>query len=372
MHCPRCRTRLSKVKTKDGVFFHCPKCNGRAAGLALLRRVGSMNAIKRLWVLVCQSAKKPGVRCPICDRQMAEVPLAVGSNVPPMQLDVCPTCQFVWFDPHEFGQFPAAPKKVRHEMPIKAREAIAMVDLQRAAKQEDNMIYESSDPEESWHWLPALLGMPVEENTIKLRSWPWLTWGLAAALVAVFALTFQHLQTTAEDFGLVPAKLWRYGGFTLATSFFLHGGIFHLVSNVYFLLIFGDNVEDDLGRWRYVLLLVVAALIGDWLHVIVNSASTTPCIGASGGISGIIAYYVLRFPRARLGILIRYWYYWRWVHFPASVGLLIWVVLQFLLAFEQKIGIGGVAAFAHLGGAAAGVAAWCIGRMCSREATQPV
>ena len=190
--------------------------------------------------------------------------------------------------------------------------------------------------------------------------------------MAVFALTARNLEAAIEGFGLVPAQLWRHGGVTFITSFFLHAGLLHLIGNVYFLLVFGDNVEDDLGRWRFVLLLAAADLFGNLLHVAGNPHSMTPCVGASGGISGVIAYYALRFPRARLGIMFGYWFYFRWVHFPAYVGLLFWFVLQFLLAFEQKLGIGNVAAFAHLGGAAVGVAAWLLWRSRSLKQTQQI
>jgi membrane associated rhomboid family serine protease len=118
--------------------------------------------------------------------------------------------------------------------------------------------------------------------------------------------------------------------------------------------------------------MAAAALFGTLLHVAGNPHSMAPCIGASGGISGVIAYYALRFPRARLGILFGYGFYLRWIHFPAYGGLLVWIVLQLLLAFEQKLGVSDVAAFAHLGGAAVGVAAWLLWRTHSLKAAQPL
>ena len=161
---------------------------------------------------------------------------------------------------------------------------------------------------------------------------------------------------------MIPAQLWRHDGATLATSFFLHAGLWHLIGNVYFLLIFGDNVEDDLGRWGCAAMLAISAFVGDLWHILGDPQSTIPCIGASGGISGIITYYALRFPRARLGFLFRYFFYFRWVHVPAYAALLFWFLLQFLYVFEQHLGIGNVAALAHLGGAAVGAVAWLLWR----------
>ena len=89
-----------------------------------------------------------------------------------------------------------------------------------------------------------------------------------------------------------------------------------------------------------------------------NPQSQLPCVGASGGISGLITYYALRFPRARLGLQ----FYFHWVHVPAYAALLFWFLLQFLYVFEQHLGIGNVAALAHLGGAAVGAVAWLLWR----------
>ena len=102
--------------------------------------------------------------------------------------------------------------------------------------------------------------------------------------------------------------------------------------------------------------------LATWLHIIGNPHSTVPCVGASGGISGVITYYALRFPRARLGYMFWYWWHVRWVHVPAYVALLFWFALQFLLVAEQQLGVGNVAALAHLGGAAVGVGAWLLWR----------
>jgi membrane associated rhomboid family serine protease len=363
MQCPRCRGRLNRATTDHGVFFYCPKCRGRAIGLGLLRHAGSQDAVRTLWIEANKKTGAPGAACPVCDRRMVEVPLTLAPARPPLQLDVCAGCQFVWFDPREYEQFPHAPAGQDVDRPSSpsAREAIAIAEVrmvaERANRQDDD-----GSPDETWKWLPAMLGMPVETDAPAVRCWPWLTWGLAAALVAIFALTAAHLRNVVDEYGLIPAQLWRYGGLTLLTSFFLHGGIFHLVGNVYFLLIFGDNVEDDLGRWRYALLIAAAALVGAMCHVLGNPREMTPCIGASGGISGVITYYALRFPQARLGFLIRYWLYFRWIRLPAFVALLLWFLLQLLLAYERQLGVGQVAALAHLGGAAVGVVAWLLWR----------
>ena len=146
------------------------------------------------------------------------------------------------------------------------------------------------------------------------------------------------------------------------TSFFLHGGIFHLLGNVYFLLILGDNCEDLLGPWKYLQLLVAATIVGGLAHVMTNFGSDVPCIGASGGISGIIAYYACRHPEAKVGLLLRFYWHFHWVYIPAGIAFLLWVLLQGALSWGQVNGFTNVAAMAHLGGAAVGVGSWAAGR----------
>ena len=294
---------------------------------------------------------------------MVEVPLPVdGREVP---LDVCTGCHFVWFDPQELEQLPEGPAAPSEEEPLsqQAREQIAVAEAESVAEraeadEEDPLL----GPADKWKWIPGLFGMPVECKVPALKTWPWVTWGLAAGLALVFVGTHGNLEDVVPEFGLIPAEAWRYGGLTLVTGFFLHAGLWHLLANTYFLLVFGDNVEDYLGRWRYVLLLAAAALAGQAAHVVGDPRATLPCVGASGGISGVITFYALRFPEARLGILLRYFLVFGWLYMPAYAALILWFLIQFLMVFLQFSGASDVSALAHLGGAAVGVAAWLVWR----------
>lgn len=362
--CPRCHQRLLRTKIEEGIFFRCPQCDGRAVGLSVLRKVIPRVYVNRLWNQARERQGHRGQGCPICGRAMQEVPVPVdGQEVP---LDVCAGCQFVWFDPHEFEQLPAqTPKSTedrRERLPAKVREAMAMAELKADAARRRGGDFGGRPPEETWKWLPALFGMPVEQEVNPVCCWPWITWGLAAVMVLTFAFTYHNLAGVVQEYGLVPAEPWRHGGLTLLTSFLLHGGLFHLIGNLYFLLVFGDNVEDHLGLWRYGLLLLLAALVGDALHVLADPRSVMPCVGASGGISGVIVFYALKFPRARLGFLFRFWLYFRWFHVPAWFALIGWLLLQGLLTHQQLAGVSNVSALAHLGGAGVGLVGWALWR----------
>jgi membrane associated rhomboid family serine protease len=172
-----------------------------------------------------------------------------------------------------------------------------------------------------------------------------------------------------DALALVPAEPFRMGGLTFATSLLLHAGLLHLFGNLYFLFVFGDNVEDTLGPLRFAILLVIASLAGDVAHILADPQSEVPLVGASGGISGVIAFYALRFPHARLGFLFRIgFHYFRWVNLPAWSAFLLWCGLQVYGAYEQILGFSIVSALAHLSGAGVGVAWWAVSRMRSRPA----
>jgi len=172
------------------------------------------------------------------------------------------------------------------------------------------------------------------------------------------------LKNVVQNYGLIPDEAWRDGGLTFLTSFFLHGGIIHLVSNLYFLLIFGMHVENYLGRARWLVLVFLAAMFGDFLHILLDPRGEIPSIGASGGISGLIAFYAFKFPHARLGFLLRFGFVIipKWIQFPAWCAFLFWLCLQFLGALEQISGFSSVSSLAHLGGTAAGIGLWAIWR----------
>jgi len=300
--------------------------------------------------------------------------IEVGGNGGP-KIDVCTRCHFLWFDPSEFEALPAQPAPPPEaEVPPEAREIMARAEAQRIAAHHGPPGGIASDaPGEMWKYLPALLGMPVEYDSPDLRHLPWMTWIVVALATGVSLAGFSHMEGAIRQYALVPAAPWRHGGLTLLTSFLLHGGIFHLISNMYFLLVFGDNVEDVLGKGAYLGLLAGAALVGDLLHIVFDPRPQVPVVGASGGISGVILYYALAFPRARLGLLLRLWFfYFRWISLPAYAYVAFWVLLQILGAFQQLAGVTNVSALAHLGGASVGVIVWLATRPARRSPRPPL
>ncbi len=211
---------------------------------------------------------------------------------------------------------------------------------------------------------------PLRDN-IPSRTYPFVN----VALIVINSLVFlyevslgPHLQEFILTYGMVPAKiLWisqhqpwnlveRFGPFF--TSMFLHGGWFHLIGNMWFLWIFGDNVEDRLGHGRYLLFYLLSGLVAGWVHYITNMASGVPTVGASGAIAGVMGGYFLLYPYARVLTLIFVFIFVDIVEVPAFFFLGLWFLMQlfqgtFSLAAVDTMS-GGVAWWAHIGGFAAG------------------
>jgi membrane associated rhomboid family serine protease len=133
-----------------------------------------------------------------------------------------------------------------------------------------------------------------------------------------------------------------------------------LFSNAMFLLTFGDRAEDYLGHGKYLLLLAGSALTGDLMHLWLDGRPDLPLVGASGGVSGVIAYYALRFPRARLVAMVRLTFVFRWIRMTAWFGFVLWILLQFAGVYLQMSGLSFVSSLAHVGGALFGVVFWAI------------
>jgi membrane associated rhomboid family serine protease len=165
-------------------------------------------------------------------------------------------------------------------------------------------------------------------------------------------------------FALVPARLFNAphviagslpDSLTLFTSMFLHGGVFHLAGNMLYLWIFGNNVEDAMGRIRFIVFYLLCGIVAALGHAMTNTQSSIPMIGASGAISGVLGAYLLLYPRARVLTLFTLGFFVRMIEVPAMVILGFWFVFQFLSALVATGQGGGVAWFAHIGGFLAGM-----------------
>ena len=142
-------------------------------------------------------------------------------------------------------------------------------------------------------------------------------------------------------------------------SIFLHGGWLHLIGNMWFLWIFGDNVEDRLGHFKYLIFYLVCGLLGNAGHYVFNPTSSMPTIGASGAIAGVLGAYAVSYPRARILVLLFLFFFIQFVELPALFVLGLWFLLQFVNGAASLVAsteTGGVAWWAHIGGFIGGIA----------------
>jgi len=366
--CPRCQVPLKEVRTSGGVLYGCDICGGRAVTIELLRKRFTPESINPLWSLAMRGEGRVGLFCPSCRQPMIGVALPGQTET---YVDVCRHCHFIWFDAHEVDALvprQPAPVAAEPELPQKAREMLAMAEVERLSKQAEGSDYNSVAPDESWKQIAAFLGMPVEFDAPEEQRKPWATWLLSAVIICASLSAFTNLHEFVQRFGLIPAEATRLGGLTFVTSFFLHAGIIHLIGNMYFLLAFGHAVENFLRPLRYLALIAMAAFIGDLAHLALDPRSHTPCIGASGGIAGVITFYALNFPRMRLAFLMRWGFVWfHWIRLPAWFVFVLWFLFQIIGTFEQRAGMSSVSSAAHLGGAAVGVLAWLVWRKPNQE-----
>lgn len=203
--------------------------------------------------------------------------------------------------------------------------------------------------------------IPLKDD-IPSRTFPFVTIALIAANAAVFFYELS-LGPRAERFlfayGAIPYNLThpvRTTGaqipivLSLFTSMFLHGGLLHVGGNMLYLWIFGDNIEDVTGHFRFIVFYLVCGVAAAYSHALFDAHSRVPMIGASGAISGVLGAYLLLFPRARVLTLVPIFVFIRIMQIPAVFVLGLWILVQFLNGLVGPREVGGVAWFAHIGG----------------------
>lgn len=203
-------------------------------------------------------------------------------------------------------------------------------------------------------------------DTIRSRSVPIVNYGLIALNLLIFLFTWllgtRGTEQLLSTFGMVPANLslvHPLSFVTLLTSMFLHGGWFHVISNMWILFIFGDNVEDRMGSGRYLAFYLICGLAAGLTHVLFSSGSQVPTVGASGAIAGVLGAYFVLFPRARVTTLILLFLLPWFVDIPAVFFIGFWFLTQLLQGVTQigAVGdFGGIAWWAHVGGFVVGFA----------------
>jgi membrane associated rhomboid family serine protease len=199
---------------------------------------------------------------------------------------------------------------------------------------------------------------PFGDDNSSRRTLPVVTYALIALNVLVFSIELNQGAPFIRQWAVVPRQLVANPSAeipTIFTSMFMHAGWMHLLGNMLFLWIFGDNVEDRLGRAKFLIFYLVCGIVATLAQVAVSAESSIPSLGASGAISGVLAGYLVLFPKGQIKVLMRGGV----VALPALVVIGLWIVLQLISgigSFTHSAQTGGVAYMAHIGGFVAGLA----------------
>jgi membrane associated rhomboid family serine protease len=229
--------------------------------------------------------------------------------------------------------------------------------------------------------------IPLSDENPTLHT-PWMTWLIIAVTVGVWLLVQgagrpDAVAASVCNLGLVPGELTHRAPVGMALpmapglacvidddpinrltpllSIFLHGGWWHLIGNMLFLWVFGNNIEDSMGPGRFLIFYLVCGLAAAGAHVLVDPASPVPTVGASGAISGVMGAYLLLYPRVRVNMLFIFIIFFKVIPIPAWLVLLWWFFVQVITGLPQLSSVradasGGVAVWAHVGGFLAGLA----------------
>jgi membrane associated rhomboid family serine protease len=201
---------------------------------------------------------------------------------------------------------------------------------------------------------------PVSDDNTRVRRVPVVTYSLIALNVLIFLLELSAGDQFIKEWAFIPARFSAApaaDAVTLFTAMFMHGGWLHLFSNMLFLWIFGDNVEDRFGHLPFLIFYLLVGLAATFAQFAVLPDSSVPNVGASGAISGVLGAYILMFPQSRVNVLLGR----QIVAMPAVIVLGLWIVLQLFsgvgtIAYtDETADVGGVAYMAHIGGFVAGL-----------------
>lgn len=320
--CPACKSAfLEPIRKKNIEVDACPRCAGLWFDNNELTEVvrESIGSVPDQ-AMVEQGKAYSDRPCPRC-----EIPLIVHpfrNQEDPFDVDICHRCYGIWLDKGELER-------------VQKSQAKAIIERDRTLKD----------------WLfQFFLQLPVEFN-LKPKRFPIITIALLVINIPLLLMFFVgvDIRSVFDDFALHPIRFGAMQWYlSLFTHMFLHGGLFHLIMNMYFLYVLGDNVEDALGHFGYLIFYLFAGIAGGLTHTFLAWGDTTPMIGASGAISGIIAAYAVFFRHAKLTFMVIFFQF----KLSAPFYVAIWLAMNIVGFFANQ---RGVAWGAHLGGFIAGL-----------------
>ena len=359
LQCPRCNAGLIRNDSAGGITFVCAECHGSMVAFSFLRKnFYSKDAINNLWCKAL-SACSSMLRCPYCMKPMKTVP--VKENDKTFELNVCPACQQIWFDPGEIESLPeentpeAVLKRAEKEQELYNYNKSLSASSEEQPEEPPAVDYYSPDPaaeksnqeifldmfsgvggyNHSQISLLDFLCFPEEQDVPKTAGLPVLTWLLVFVIMAVYTAGRLWFPELGDQWGFIPGQWERQDGMTLFTAPFLHHSVLQLLFCGYMLMVFADDVELYLGRVKFIILLLFSMLAGETARLIAIPSSPEVVLGMNARIAGLIAFYAIMFPNAKLCWLLRgdSLSSARWVRIYAPAVPVLFIVGQVLYAY---------------------------------------
>lgn len=357
MQCPACAAELTKSKSFDGLIDKCPQCHGiwPKSGDLLYSVVALVEyqapkaplpvLFKSRMVVPANAVDDTFRQCPRCNQVLTKINYGYDSNV---FIDKCPACQGIWLDESELRDI-AQHLKVDPRVTEIGKEILksnqTSKDIQSLAEIADTLNGKAM----ALAFMPkTVLPLGDKLNTTRFPV-------INISIIGITILTFIYqisrgpdVVTLVKQFGTIPIHIMQGIAFyTLLTSIFLHGGLLHLLGNMFFLWIFGDNVEDRIGRLGYLTFYISCGVVANLIESYIYPTLMIPAIGASGAISEIMGAYLVFYPYAKIKT-----YFWgRIINIPAILWLGAWLLLQVIYGLlYYAIGGSNIGWFAHIGG----------------------
>lgn len=335
-HCPRCDIALQAVKSSTINYLSCRLCQGQLISLFNLDKVIKGNLVINLWNSAHRANTDKTTYCPKCIKPLNNFNYPSDTADPHVEVDVCKPCRVIWLDAGEAKALKQTNKP----------QAVQQPKVSTPAKNTSSH-FTRTKPPGGLKTLVTLMGFPIEAVADEHKAPPTLTWLLLTMSIVASVMAFgdKALFGMLEYSTLKPFSQQILNSFSV---FFVHGGWFHLIGNMYFLWVFGDNVEADLGKVKYLLLVVLATMVGTFAFAFFDK-SGLPLVGASGGISGLLGYYLLRFPKRKFVVS----YFLNWFYMSSLAFGALYLAKDVLgLVFGSG---SNVAHISHLSGVFIGV-----------------
>ncbi len=343
--CPHCNIDLRRDNSQKIFKYYCFKCFGLATHITSLKKILSAENKQALQL---QRSVPSQIKCSLCANRMFSITLPSTD----IKLDLCKYCQTLWFDNNEWKiaqqvHNPTESLKDLNNLNYKYGKIL----IEHEQNKDPYKIEQAEFANNKIKFCMALLGLPSELEKDNFLSSPIVTWFLILVIMLVSILGFKYDQWYLANLSYDSGSKSPTSVLRMLSSFFVHANYFHLISNLYFLWVFGDNVEDFLGKTKYLFLLTVSVVASCLLFSKFHPQHSISLIGASGGISGLIGFYIMKFPKRRFIALTRFGFY----SMPVIIFGGIFIFSQFLYALIELTGSSGIAYSAHLGGLVVGI-----------------